>query len=253
VLALTDHDTTDGLAQAQAAAEEYTIELVRGVEISVSWGATTLHVVGLGVDPGCAMLSGGLEKIRRFRYGRAQAMSERLARLGVHGTLEGALRLAGTPQTISRTHFARFLVACGAAKSMKVAFQRYLGDGKPAYVCQKWAELGEAIAWIKAAGGLAVLAHPGRYALRPARFGTLLGEFREAGGDGLEVLAASHTPQDAECFARHATERGLCVSLGSDFHGPEESWLDLGELPALPAQCEPIWQRWPSSVTRRLQ
>lgn len=241
VLALTDHDTVDGLPDAAAAARHHGIELIAGTEISVTWSGRTLHVVGLGIDPASRELGDGLRQVSAGRLQRAEAMALRLAGLGIAGALEGASALAANKTMLSRTHVARYLVSVGAAKDMKAAFRKYLGEGKPGYVRHEWAALPDAIRWIRNAGGVAVLAHPGRYGLSPARLRTLLCEFRELGGSGVEVLSASHTPAQAAQAAELAVACGLAASVGSDFHSPEDSWLDLGELPALPPACRPIW------------
>ena len=242
VLALTDHDTLDGLDEAHAAGREQAVSLIPGVEISVTWSGRTIHVVGLDVDPAANALQAGLREVRSGRTRRGQAIGERLEKLGLGGALEGALRLASRQEMLSRTHFARHLVATGAVKDMASAFRRYLGEGKPAYVRHTWASLERAVQWIVSAGGVAVLAHPARYGLRSARLRSLLIEFRAAGGTGIEVVCASQRAGQIEPIATLAAECGLLASAGSDFHSPDESWLDLGELDAIPAHCDPIWR-----------
>ena len=241
-LALTDHDDTGGLAEAVAAAAANGLQLINGVEISVSWQAQTIHVVGLGIDPDDPQLQAGLAKTRAGREGRAQRMAAAFDALGIEGTLAGARRCAGNPRMIGRTHFARHLVESGKVKSIKDAFRRWLGAGRPCQVEQEWAALGEAVAWIKGSGGLAVVAHPGRYGLAPAQLRALLGEFRDHGGAAIEVVTGSHQPQEFAMFAKYAAEFGLAGSVGSDFHAPDES-RDLGGLPKLPAGCDPVWRQ----------
>ena len=236
-LALTDHDDTGGLAEAVAAAAANGLQLINGVEISVSWQAQTIHVVGLGIDPDDPQLQAGLAKTRAGREGRAQRMAAAFDALGIEGTLAGARRFAGNPRMIGRTHFARHLVESGQVKSIKDAFRRWLGAGRPCQV-----EQGEAVAWIKGSGGLAVVAHPGRYGLAPAQLRALLGEFRDHGGAAIEVVTGSHQPQEFAMFAKYAAEFGLAGSVGSDFHAPDES-RDLGGLPKLPAGCDPVWRQ----------
>lgn len=242
VLALTDHDTLDGLEAAARAARDCGIRLITGVEISVTWGGRTLHVVGLGVDPSDPILRAGLAKVRSGRMQRARAISARLRAIGIDGTMDAALALAANPEMVSRTHFARHLVASGHCKDMGSAFRRYLGDGKPAHVRHSWAGLAEAIQWIVGAGGVAVLAHPGRYGLRRARQRALFEEFRSLGGLAVEVVTGSHSADQTQLAAQLATECGLLASCGSDFHSAEESWLDIGQLAPLPAPCMPLWQ-----------
>lgn len=246
VLALTDHDTVDGLDEAAAAARTHGIHLMPGVEISVTWSGRTLHVVGLGVDPSNSVLQDGLRSVRAGRFQRAQGIASRLAALGMPGTMDAALALATNPDMLSRTHFARHLVAAGHCKDMGSAFRRYLGEGKPAHVRHAWASLPDAVQWISAAGGIAVLAHPGRYGLRRARQRALFEEFRACGGLAVEVVTGSHSEDQVQMAAQLAVETGLLASAGSDFHSPDESWLDLGQLSPLPEGCSPLWHdpRW---------
>ncbi|HEX6827543.1 MAG TPA: 3',5'-nucleoside bisphosphate phosphatase [Burkholderiales bacterium] len=240
-LALTDHDDVDGLDAAGAAAAELGMAFVPGVEISVTWRNHTIHVVGLGIDAGDAALRQGLEALRGGRVERARRMGESLARVGIAGAFGGALRLAGNPGLLSRTHFARFLVEQGHARDVKRVFRRFLVKGRPGYVPHQWISLEQAIGWIRGAGGIAVLAHPGRYDVGAATLGALLGEFKDLGGSAIEVVSGGHAPHQSGEFARHAAAFGLLASTGSDFHGPGESHFDLGRMPNLPAGCVPVW------------
>jgi predicted metal-dependent phosphoesterase TrpH len=244
VLALTDHDELSGIAEAKDEAGDVGIRLVPGVELSVSWRHITLHVLGLRVHPDCAALCSGLATIRAGRSARARRMGDALAAVGIPGAYEGALHLVTSERLISRTHFARFLVEAGHARSTKDVFQRYLAPGKPGYVEHTWASLSEAIGWIQAAGGQAVLAHPGRYPMSPAEMQELLTEFRATGGAGIEVQSPSHSAAQVHEFARQARAFGFAASSGSDYHGPGESGVDLGDMPPLPAGLTPIWQDW---------
>lgn len=244
VLALTDHDDTRGLAEAAVAAARLGVRLVNGVEISVSWQKTTLHVVGLGIDPTHVSLAEGLAAIRAGRRERAERIAVQLARFGVPEALAGALRHAANPDLIGRMHFARDLVERGICKDIQSVFKRYLAKGRPGYVSHQWAEMADAIGWIRESGGQAVLAHPGRYELGSGRLTQLLNEFRDAGGEAIEVVTGSHTPDQFIRFARLAREHGLLSSRGSDFHSPEEHWRDLGRLAKLPDICTPVWQHW---------
>ena len=187
-VALTDHDTTDGLEEAGRAARAAGIVLVPGVEISVSWGGTTLHVVGLQVDPAHEELARGLKSVRDGRLDRAGRIAAELERLGFAGTLQGALDLAENKEMISRSHFARYLARQGRVKDTQAAFDKYLAKGKPAYVAHRWASLDNAVAWIRGAGGVAVLAHPGRYGLKPMMRDEMLDDFSRAGGEGIGSL-----------------------------------------------------------------
>jgi predicted metal-dependent phosphoesterase TrpH len=243
VLALTDHDDVAGVAQAVAAASG-ALRVVPGVEISVTWESRTLHVVGLGVDVDDATLAAGLAHVREGRDARAVRIGASFAKAGIRGALEGANRHATSARLISRTHFARFLVERGHARSMQDAFKRYMRAGKPGHVEHSWASLSDAVSWIHAAGGQAIVAHPARYGLTATRMRRLLGEFRDLGGDGIEVFSASQTLAEAEDGARCARFFGLLGSTGSDFHDPSESHVDLGALPPLPAGVVPVWSRW---------
>lgn len=243
-LALTDHDEVAGLAEARAEAEARGVRFIDGVEISVSWEGVTIHVVGLQIDPSNVELSAGLEAVRSSRTLRAEKMSEALDQTGIRDSLAGAMAYVGNPNIISRTHFARFLVEAGRAPDVKSVFQRYLVKGKPGYVPHQWARLDAAVGWIRASGGVAVIAHPGRYRLGDADMRRLLAEFKDCGGAGVEVVTGSHAPEQYSEFARLAREFGLLASRGSDFHGDGESRADLGALPPLPQDLKPVWHDW---------
>lgn len=243
VLALTDHDTTAGLAEAAREAHIQGIGFVPGVEISATWGSNGVHIVGLGVDPECTVLREGLNSIREYRLWRAREIGSKLADNGISGAFEGARRLAGGG-LIARPHFARYLIEQGIAPDMRTVFKRYLVRGKPGYVASRWASLNDAVAWIRAAGGQAVIAHPARYSLTRTKLRKLLGDFVTAGGEGLEVVSGAHNLDETRTMAFHARDFGLSASIGSDYHGPENTWTDLGRLPDLPAGPAPIWSNW---------
>jgi hypothetical protein len=244
IYALTDHDELGGLREARAAADDAGITLVAGAELSVTWESLTIHVVALCIDAANAVLADGLAAIRAGRTLRARRIGDALALAGIPGAYEGAMKFVTSERLVSRTHFARYLVEAGHVASVKDVFKRYLIQGKPGYVAHEWARLGEAVGWIHAAGGQAVLAHPGRYKVNGAGMLRLLADFRDAGGDAIEVLSPSHTRAQFTEFARHARVFGLLASCGSDYHGPGESWMDLGGLPDLPAGVVPVWNRW---------
>lgn len=242
LLALTDHDELGGLAEARAAADEVGLRFVDGVEISISWGDDqTVHIVGLGIDPGNAGLQDGLRRIRGGRDARAERMAEELAKVGIPGAYEGALRYAGNRALISRSHFARYIVERGHARDVKSVFDHWLAKGKPGYVSHAWATLEDALSWIVSAGGTAVVAHPGRYRLSAAQRMELFGAFKDLGGKGIEVLSGSHGPDETREFASIARRFGFLASRASDFHGPGESWIDLGKMPPLPDDLTPVW------------
>ncbi len=239
--ALTDHDELSGLTEARSAAESHGMRFINGVEISVTWGAETLHIVGLNIDPQHDEIVAGLNDVRAGRHVRAARIAADLERVGIEGALEGARRYARNPDLLSRAHFARYMVERGDVKDTQTAFKRYLTPGKPGYVAHQWATLPQAVQWINAAGGAAVIAHPGRYKLNNRENETLLGEFRDLGGVGVEVVTGSHTSDDYAAWARYAQRFGLKASAGSDFHGPGESYLDLGKVPDLPYGLAPVW------------
>ncbi len=250
VFALTDHDEISGLAEAAQAATSTDLVFIPGTELSVSWRDVTLHIVGLAIDPGDATLHAGLKAIREGRGTRAKRMADALAAAGIPGAYEGALRYVTSESLISRTHFARFLVDAGYVSEVREVFKRYLTPGKPGYVGHEWATLPQAIGWIHGAGGQAVLAHPGRYPVSAPQMRELLKDFKEAGGDAIEVLTSSHTPEQYLEYANLAKRFGFRASVGSDYHGPGESWMDLGDLPPLPAGLVPVWQDWPCPVEK---
>lgn len=243
-LALTDHDELGGLAEAQAAAEQRGLRFVPGVEISVTWAKRGVHIVGLGVDPHHPVLIEGLRRTRQGRWARAQKIAEGLEQAGYPGGFEAAQGLANNPELISRTHFARFLVEQGAAANVSQVFDRFLAPGKPGYVPMQWASLAEAVSWIRQAGGRAVIAHPGRYHYSPTAFDAFFAEFRDLGGEGIEVVTGSHAPEQYEEYAQVARRFGFLASRGSDFHAPGESRFEPGQIPDLPARLTPVWHDW---------
>lgn len=239
--ALTDHDETAGLAEAAQAAAALGMGFVPGVEISVTFAKETVHIVGLGIDPAEPALLAGLARTRGGRLARAQAMADGLAQVGIRGAFDGAQRYVGNPALVSRTHFARWLVETGVCSDTGAVFRRYLSEGKPGYVGHQWAGLGEAVRWITGAGGVAVIAHPGRYKLTVNEEYALFSEFKAHGGRGVEVLTGSHGQSDTAKYTALAQEFGLLASRGSDFHSPGESRTDLGRLPDLPGTLAPVW------------
>lgn len=242
---LTDHDEVSGLAEADATAREVGMPFVHGVEVSVTWAGTTVHVVGLGIDPDHRPLRHALARVRSGRTARARQMAEGLAAAGIEDAYDGALRFVRNPELISRTHFARHLVESGICRDVRDVFRRYLVAGKPGYVPHEWAHLDEAVQWIGGAGGVAVLAHPGRYRVGDLKLHELVREFKEAGGIALEVVTSNHTPDQMRRFARMAEDMELEASRGSDFHGPGEAEnVELGDVPPLPAGLIPVWHRF---------
>ncbi len=240
--ALTDHDEIGGQHRARAAAHAQGLHYLTGTEISVTFAGITVHIVGLGFDADDPGMAAGLRATRGGRGQRAQEMSDGLARVGIRGAYEGALKYVGNPELISRTHFARFLVETGACRDTNEVFRTYLTEGKPGYVPHRWASLGNAVRWITDAGGMAVIAHPARYKFTPNEEYALFSEFKAHGGRAVEVVTGSHTPPEYVRYADMATEFGLAASRGSDFHSPDESHTDLGTLPYLPGGLTPVWE-----------
>ena len=239
--ALTDHDEIGGQQRAIDAAKAIGLPYLTGTEISVTFAGRVVHIVGLGFDHTAPEVIEGLRATRGGRGPRAREMAAGLAAVGIPGAFEGALKYVGNPDLISRTHFARFLVDAGHCADIPEVFRRFLTEGKPGFVPHKWARLGDAVGWITRAGGVAVIAHPGRYDFTPTEEYALITEFMGHGGRGIEVVTGSHTPAEFEQYANTALEFGLLASRGSDFHCPEESRIDLGTLPPLTGKLQPVW------------
>jgi predicted metal-dependent phosphoesterase TrpH len=249
VLALTDHDTTAGIDEAYKTARTSGLTLIPGVEISVTWSRQTIHVVGLNIDPVNPVLCAGLSRLHEFRQWRAEEIGRKLEKAGIADAYEGARSFA-EGRLISRTHFARFLVKRGIAQDERKVFKHYLVSGKPGHVSGNWATLEEAVSWIHAAGGEAVIAHPARYNMTRTKLRQLFKAFVALQGEALEVVSGSHSRQDYATMARYASDFGLRASAGSDFHTPEMPWIELGRLPMLPDGCQPIWLAWERSAKR---
>ena len=239
--ALTDHDELGGQKRAKDAAHALKMDYLSGVEISVTWMNQTIHIVGLGIDADHQGIIEGLRRTREGRGNRAQLMSDQLLKAGIPGSYEGALHFAGNHQLISRTHFARYLVEQGVCKDTEHVFKNYLVEGKPGFVPHQWASLEDAVAWIKAAGGVAVIAHPGRYPFNSMQMEELYKQFKDIGGLGIEVITGSHSPDQYQTYGKVAQQYGFLASRGSDFHDPNESHIDLGVLPHLPDHLTPVW------------
>ena len=248
--ALTDHDELGGQHRAREAAHALGMDYLAGVEVSVSFAGETVHIVGLGVDTDHEELRAGLAATRGGRLQRAHQMAAGLAAVGVAGAFEGALKYVGNPDLISRTHFARFLVESGVCTDTHAVFRQYLTTGKPGYVPHQWARLGDAVRWITAAGGVAVIAHPARYKFSPTAEYALFTEFIAHGGRGVEVMTGSHSHSEQVKYAATALEFDLFASRGSDFHSPEESRVNLGDLPDLPGTLKPVWQALEPRIQR---
>lgn len=246
--ALTDHDEIGGQRRAADAANALGMKYLTGVEISVTFIGHTVHIVGLGFDADNEALVKGLQQTRGGRTERAKEMSDGLAKVGIKGAYEGALKFVGNPELISRTHFARFLVESGVCKETNEVFRKYLTEGKPGFVEHRWATLKDAVTWITGAGGMAVVAHPARYKFSPNEEFALFTEFKAHGGQGVEVVTGSHSAAEYLIYADTAQEFGLAASRGSDFHSPDESHTELGTLPFLPGHLTPVWETLASRI-----
>jgi 3',5'-nucleoside bisphosphate phosphatase len=241
VLALTDHDTLAGQAEAAHWGQALGVQLIAGIEFSTQWAGRSIHLVGLGFDPAAASIADGVQRQVALRQSRAQTIAERLAKAGIPNALAGAQAIAGEA-ILGRPHFAQYLVAQGHVPNAAAAFKKYLGAGKPGDVKSLWPELAEAVHWITAAGGIAVLAHPDKYTLTRSKLKSLLGEFKEAGGQAMEVISGKQLPAVTDKLARLAREMSLMASCGSDFHVPNQPWQELGAFGTLPPLCTPVWQ-----------
>lgn len=244
VWALTDHDEVSGITEARAAALQQGMQFVAGVEISITWAGQTVHIVGLQVDENNPGLVNGLNQTRSGRDARGREIARQLDLAGIPGAYEGALKFVGNPDLMSRTHFARHIVDTGKCANIPEVFKKYLSEGKPGYVEHRWATLAEAVGWIRGAGGVAVIAHPGRYRFSDLAQGVLFDEFKQLGGVAIEVVTGSHSPDQYPEYARLANDYGFLASRGTDFHAPGESRVDFALLPPLPANVKPIWHDW---------
>lgn len=244
VWALTDHDEISGVAAARQAALALGMQFVAGVEISITWAGQTVHIVGLQIDETHPALVQGLQQTRSGRDTRAREIARQLALAGIPDAYEGALNYVANPDLMSRTHFARYIVETGKCANIPEVFKKYLSEGKPGYVEHRWGTLAEAVGWIRAAGGLAVIAHPGRYRFSDTAQGVLFDEFKQLGGVAIEVVTGSHTPDQYPEYARLANDYGFLASRGTDFHAPGEARVDFALLPPLPANVKPIWHDW---------
>lgn len=244
VWGLTDHDEVGGIPAARAAAQQLGMGFIPGVEVSITWANQTVHIVGLRIDETNPVLLQGLADTRSGRDARGREMAAQLAAAGIPGAYEGALKYVGNPDLMSRTHFARYLIEIGACATIPEVFRKYLTEGKPGYVPHRWATLGQAVGWIKSAGGIAVIAHPARYKFSPVAEGALFDEFKQLGGTAIEVVTGSHTPDQYPVYAELARRYGFLASRGTDFHAPGESRAEFSLLPPLPAGVTPVWHDW---------
>lgn len=245
VLAITDHDSTDGIQPAREAIARHQLplQLIAGVEISSLWENHEIHIVGLGMDIAHPALTAFLAEQAERRLARARLMAERLEKALIPGALEGALALADGG-AVGRGHFARFLIAQGKAANMQQVFKNYLARGKTGYAPPQWCTIKQAVDVIQQSGGRAVLAHPARYGLSAKWLKRLLAHFAEQGGEAMEVAQCQQAPNERSQLAQYARDYGLAASQGSDFHQPCP-WIELGKKLWLPGGVEAVWQRFP--------
>jgi predicted metal-dependent phosphoesterase TrpH len=243
-LALTDHDTLAGQAEAAAAAAACGMRFITGIEFSTQWLGRSIHIVGLGVDLSSVSIKEGITRQDISRTERAQSIGDKLAKVGIPNAYLGARAIAGE-SVLGRPHFAQHLVAVGAVKDVASAFKRYLGAGKIGDVKQLWPSVDEAVGWIKDAGGVAVVAHPDKYDMTRSKLCQLLGQFKEAGGQAIEVISGKQISTVTDKLARLAQQFNLAASCGSDFHIPNQPWQELGTFGKLPDYCQPVWQLLP--------
>lgn len=244
VWALTDHDEIRGIPEARDTALDLGMRFITGLEISVTWAGHTIHIVGLNIDETNEELLSGLAMTRSGRQLRAEDMGAELAKVGIPNAYQGALKYVGNPDLISRSHFARYLVEIGVCEDVSAVFKKYLAEGKPGYVAHRWATLSEAVRWIRGSGGVAVVAHPGRYNLSPVAFDAFFREFKVYGGTAIEVVTGSHTLDQFYEYTKVAKRYGFAASRGSDFHAPDDKSPDLGRLPPLANSLTPVWADW---------
>lgn len=242
-LALTDHDTVQGLQSARAQAEIEGINLINGIELSCLWAGRGIHVVGLNVDASSVQLQQAIAAQQEARDARGIEIGKRLEKAGIPEALEGARRLAGDA-VLGRPHFARYLVERGFSNSINGAFKQYLGAGKPGDIKHRWPDIADMVAAIRAAGGVAVLAHPAKYELTRTKLRELVAVFKEAGGQAIEVISGQQASNETEALAQITTQFDLYASCGSDFHMPDQPWQELGSFAQLPSSCRPVWQLW---------
>jgi len=241
-LSITDHDTLAAYSSLQSTTPN-ALTLIPGVEFSTQWNGIGIHIVGLNVALECGALKSGEQAQQQARLSRAEKIAEKLEKFGLERPLEGAKQEAGSA-TLSRPHFARYMVKAGFSKSIDQAFKKYLGSGKPCDIKQHWAELETVVAWIKDSGGIAVLAHPHKYKMTRSKLVRFLDSFQACGGEAIEVISGNQAPNITQNMAQLAEQRNLLASLGSDFHSPRQSWVKLGMHTGLPKSCKPVWERF---------
>lgn len=239
-LALTDHDTLDGLGEAQQAAKDNGIKLINGIELSCTWENQLLHVVGLNIDPTNKTLRKGVKENQQRRLDRAESMFEDFEQhdIFLRESVAKQIKNRGVP---TRPHFAQALVEAGYAKDKKQAFKRYLVRGKPGFIPMIWPSIDDIGKWVTAAGGVAVLAHPNRYKFTRTKLSRLISEMIPAGVEGIEVSTSTTDKQQSKMLGDLATQFELLSSIGSDFHSMDQPWARLGCAEDLSKDLTPVW------------
>lgn len=246
MLALTDHDTLQGIPEARQQAAKHQIQLISGIEFSTVWNGIGIHVVGLGFDETHPAMIEAVERQENCRLERAKKIAERLEKQGAEGIWDKAVEIANGAQ-IGRPHFAQALIEMDKVSNMAQAFKKYLGAGKPGDVKTMWPDISEVVGWIRDAGGVAVIAHPDKYKMTRTKLKRLLKAFSEAGGNGLEVVSGGMEATFSRRMAEFCEEYGLLASQGSDFHGPKP-WSELGKFGKMPEGVTPVWSHWQTKV-----
>jgi predicted metal-dependent phosphoesterase TrpH len=239
--AITDHDTINALPQAQKYAKEIDLNLITGVEISTTWRQHDIHIIGLNIDINNPILTQGLKQHQDFREQRAIKMARGLENAGIRNAYDKTIALVKN-NMITRTHFAQMMVKEGICKDIKTVFKRYLVGNLPGNVKGEWAGLADAVHWINSAGGVAIIAHPTRYKMTQNKLKTLSKEFKDIGGKGLEVITATTRPHEVEKISNLVLELDLYASMGSDYHGWDNSFIKIGHLKNLPSNLKSIWE-----------
>lgn len=239
-LALTDHDTINGQAEAVKAALANNINFIPGIEISTTWENKCFHILGLNIDPKSTILTSGIKSLQTLRTDRAKKIALKLEKRRIPNAYEAVVKMAQGGM-VTRAHFATFLLENNYVSTQQQAFDRYLGNGKTAFVSTVWADLDKAVSWINQAGGIAVLAHPMRYKLTASWMKRFLTSFKEAGGQGIEVVTGRSSAEEIRRSMIYANQYQLAASVGSDFHTPANQWVELGKLAPLPDNIQPVW------------
>jgi len=240
LFSLTDHDTTQGSAEAKLEADKLNLSLINGVEISAFWRNMAIHILGLGIDINNDILQTGLEHNQKLRKERAEKIALGLWRSGIKDALEKTQSFSKT-EMLTRTHFAQMLISEGYCKDMKAVFRRYLTGKKPGGVGVEWKDFEEVVHWIHAAGGKALIAHPLRYRMTNTKIKKLLIDFKGVLGDGIEVVTGTSTEEEVKLSSQWAEDYNLLASCGSDFHGWPNQRVQIGNLIELPNTKKVIW------------